>query len=167
MRVFVILLLPLHRIWKIGRVIECAGLEIRYTPFGYRGFESLIFRKHFNKPKGMFHLAKQIRIAVRLTFYSDFCFLFASTPLLINTRKPNNSRIKQINNLQTQKSHKSINSHAHQPTYFISSSAHQHTNSYQLTNSPNHQLTNSYQPSNSQTHPTINSIIHLLINSKT
>ena len=103
MRVFVILLLPLHRIWKIGRVIECAGLEIRYTPFGYRGFESLIFRKHFNKPKGMFHLAKQIRIAVRLTFYSDFCFLFASTPLLINTRKPNNSRIKQINNLQTQK----------------------------------------------------------------
>ena len=82
MRVFVILLLPLHRIWKIGRVIECAGLEIRYTPFGYRGFESLIFRKHFNKPKGMFHLAKQIKIAVRLTFYSDFCFLFASTPLL-------------------------------------------------------------------------------------
>ena len=58
MRVIVILLLPLHRIWKIGRVIECAGLEIRYTPFGYRGFESLIFRKHFNKPKGMFHLAK-------------------------------------------------------------------------------------------------------------
>ena len=45
MRVFVILLLPLHRIWKIGRVIECAGLEIRYTPFGYRGFESLTFRK--------------------------------------------------------------------------------------------------------------------------
>ena len=44
MRVIVILLLPLHRIWKIGRVIECAGLEIRYTPFGYRGFESLIFR---------------------------------------------------------------------------------------------------------------------------
>ena len=103
MRVFVILLLPLHRIWKIGRVIECAGLEIRYTPFGYRGFESLIFRKHFNKPKGMFHLAKQIRIAVRLTFYSDFCFLFASTPLLINTRKPNNSRIHQLINLQTQK----------------------------------------------------------------
>ena len=30
---------------KIGRVIECAGLEIRYTPFGYRGFESLIFRQ--------------------------------------------------------------------------------------------------------------------------
>ena len=45
MRVIVILLLPLHRIWKIGRVIECAGLEIRYTLFGYRGFESLIFRQ--------------------------------------------------------------------------------------------------------------------------
>ena len=29
---------------KVGRVIECAGLEIRYTPFGYRGFESLTFR---------------------------------------------------------------------------------------------------------------------------
>jgi len=51
----------------------------------------------------MFHLAKQIRIAVRLTFYSDFCFLFASTPLPINTRKPNNSRIQQLNILQTQK----------------------------------------------------------------
>ena len=48
MRVIAILLLPLHRIWKIGRVIECAGLEIRYTPFGYRGFESLIFRKCLN-----------------------------------------------------------------------------------------------------------------------
>ena len=33
------------RFRKIGRVIECAGLEIRYTPFGYRGFESLIFRR--------------------------------------------------------------------------------------------------------------------------
>lgn len=31
-------------IGKIGRVTECAGLEIRYTLFGYRGFESLIFR---------------------------------------------------------------------------------------------------------------------------
>ena len=29
---------------KVGRVTECAGLEIRYTPFGYRGFESLTFR---------------------------------------------------------------------------------------------------------------------------
>ena len=33
-----------ERLRKIGRVIECAGLEIQYTPFGYRGFESLIFR---------------------------------------------------------------------------------------------------------------------------
>ena len=30
---------------KVGRVTECAGLEIRYTLFGYRGFESLTFRK--------------------------------------------------------------------------------------------------------------------------
>ena len=29
---------------KVGRVNDRAGLEIRYTPFGYRGFESLTFR---------------------------------------------------------------------------------------------------------------------------
>ena len=29
---------------KVGRVIDRAGLEIRYTLFGYRGFESLTFR---------------------------------------------------------------------------------------------------------------------------
>ena len=33
---------PLFR--KVGRVNDRAGLEIRYTPFGYRGFESLTFR---------------------------------------------------------------------------------------------------------------------------
>ena len=37
---------------KIGRVIECAGLEIRYTHCGYRGFESLIFRFSFSKNEG-------------------------------------------------------------------------------------------------------------------
>ena len=26
-------------------MIDRAGLEIRYTPFGYRGFESLTFRQ--------------------------------------------------------------------------------------------------------------------------
>ena len=31
---------------KVGRVIECAGLEIRYTHCGYRGFESLTFRQN-------------------------------------------------------------------------------------------------------------------------
>ena len=30
---------------KVGRVNDRAGLEIRYTLFGYRGFESLTFRK--------------------------------------------------------------------------------------------------------------------------
>ena len=30
--------------WRVGRVIDRAGLEIRYTPFGYRGFESLTLR---------------------------------------------------------------------------------------------------------------------------
>lgn len=39
----IIIFVPRKR--KIGRVIECAGLEIRYTAFWYRGFESLIFRK--------------------------------------------------------------------------------------------------------------------------
>ena len=29
---------------RVGRVIDRAGLEIRYTPFGYRGFESLTLR---------------------------------------------------------------------------------------------------------------------------
>ena len=33
------------RFWRVGRVIDRAGLEIRYTPFGYRGFESLTLRK--------------------------------------------------------------------------------------------------------------------------
>ena len=31
-------------VWKVGRVNECAGLEIRYTLYAYRGFESLTFR---------------------------------------------------------------------------------------------------------------------------
>ena len=35
---------------RVGRVIDRAGLEIRYTLFGYRGFESLTLRK--NKQKG-------------------------------------------------------------------------------------------------------------------
>ena len=35
--------------WRVGRVIDRAGLEIRYTPFGYRGFESLTLRKEKNK----------------------------------------------------------------------------------------------------------------------
>ena len=48
-------------VWKVGRVTECAGLEIRYTLFGYRGFESLTFRKNLQKeaPKGfLFHFYK-------------------------------------------------------------------------------------------------------------
>ena len=34
---------------KVGRVIDRAGLEIRYTLFGYRGFESLTFRHNRKK----------------------------------------------------------------------------------------------------------------------
>ena len=155
MRVIVILLLPLHRIWKIGRVIECAGLEIRYTPFGYRGFESLIFRKHFNKPKGMFHLAKQIRIAVRLTFYSDFCFLFASTPLtykLTKTQQLPNTATHQLTN---SKSHKPINSHPHQHLdthQLISSSTYQLISTHKLTRSPTYKLISTLKLTNSPNH---------------
>ena len=55
---------------KIGRVTECAGLEIRYTPFAYRGFESLIFR-----------LIKHNKNAVRLslTAFSYFIFIILFT----------------------------------------------------------------------------------------
>ena len=35
---------------RVGRVIDRAGLEIRYTLFGYRGFESLTLRQ--DKQKG-------------------------------------------------------------------------------------------------------------------
>ena len=31
--------------WRVGRVIDRAGLEIRYTGLPYRGFESLTLRK--------------------------------------------------------------------------------------------------------------------------
>ena len=40
-------------IWKVGRVIDRAGLEIRYTPFGYRGFESLTFRQEKRKRESL------------------------------------------------------------------------------------------------------------------
>ena len=38
---------------KVGRVIDRAGLEIRYTLFGYRGFESLTFRQDNKKGNPM------------------------------------------------------------------------------------------------------------------
>lgn len=72
-----ILLLPLHRIWKIGRVIDRAGLEIRYTPFGYRGFESLIFRKIINKPIG--HYLEDLDNKKSLQSYTLQRFLFLPT----------------------------------------------------------------------------------------
>jgi toxin HigB-1 len=37
--------------WKGGRVVECAGLEIRCTGLQYRGFESLPFRHPCGRPK--------------------------------------------------------------------------------------------------------------------
>ena len=47
-------LLPLQPISrKVGRVIDRAGLEIRYTPFGYRGFESLTFRQEHKRGLNM------------------------------------------------------------------------------------------------------------------
>ena len=56
---------------KVGRVIDRAGLEIRYTLFGYRGFESLTFRnkKRETKKKGFsFLYRKNGYVKVRLGF---------------------------------------------------------------------------------------------------
>ena len=55
--------------WKVGRVIDRAGLEIRYTPFGYRGFESLTFR-----------LKKE---TVMVSFFSFFSPLMTSEDLTL------------------------------------------------------------------------------------
>ena len=42
---FQLKVVPLQPFRKVGRVNDRAGLEIRYTLFGYRGFESLTFRQ--------------------------------------------------------------------------------------------------------------------------
>jgi hypothetical protein len=44
-------------------VVECAGLEIRYTVIPYRGFESLLLRQ-YKKPRaaGFFHLDTSIQV---------------------------------------------------------------------------------------------------------
>ena len=49
---------------KVGRVNDRAGLEIRYTPFGYRGFESLTFRP-FISPD----------LLCRPGFFKTYCFM--------------------------------------------------------------------------------------------
>ena len=52
---------------KVGRVIECAGLEIRYTHCGYRGFESLTFRQKGNRESGsLFSLRKYVGASCRV-----------------------------------------------------------------------------------------------------
>jgi hypothetical protein len=43
---------PGAHIRKGGRVVECAGLEIRCTVSPYRGFESLPFRHRINDLEG-------------------------------------------------------------------------------------------------------------------
>ena len=50
---------------KVGRVIECAGLEIRYTHCGYRGFESLTFRERKENLGGSLFF-----VAIYATFFS-------------------------------------------------------------------------------------------------
>ncbi len=69
---------------KIGRVIECAGLEIRYTHCGYRGFESLIFRFSFSKNEGQVFVSHFFCFVEKvvcfrpqkkhLCYLSDICF---------------------------------------------------------------------------------------------
>lgn len=56
--------------WKGGRVVECAGLEIRYTVIPYRGFKSHPFR---HKSTGYINLLRArllIRISVILILMS-------------------------------------------------------------------------------------------------
>ena len=63
---------------KIGRVTECAGLEIRYTLSGYRGFESLIFRQRSSTSKSWDFFCVQMRASnPRYKVHiSSFCYLY-------------------------------------------------------------------------------------------
>ena len=57
---------------RVGRVIDRAGLEIRYTPFGYRGFESLTLRNKKRNHIGSFfcsHLSPLTSYLSHLTSY--------------------------------------------------------------------------------------------------
>ena len=58
--------------WKVGRVIDRAGLEIRYTPFGYRGFESLTFRQRSSTSHivGLFFVVYSIKSKKDLEIHS-------------------------------------------------------------------------------------------------
>ena len=51
--------------WKDGRVVECAGLEIRYTVIPYRGFKSHSFRHKYTQAENprlrYFFLGRPVR----------------------------------------------------------------------------------------------------------
>ena len=71
--------------WKVGRVIDRAGLEIRYTPFGYRGFESLTFRQRSSTSHivGLF-FCKVIVILLSLWYrgtFNDFKEVILAVPI--------------------------------------------------------------------------------------
>ena len=53
---------------KVGRVIDRAGLEIRYTLFGYRGFESLTLRQ--KTQRGLFQALFR---CIKSYFYYKLC----------------------------------------------------------------------------------------------
>ena len=57
-------------------MIDRAGLEIRYTPFGYRGFESLTFRQNE---------MKEGRKLPSFCVYTHLCVLILYTLLLFYT----------------------------------------------------------------------------------
>lgn len=110
---------------------------------------------------------RQTIIAVRLTFYSDFCFLFASTPLtykLTKTQQLPNTATHQLTN---SKSHKPINSHPHQHLdthQLISSSTYQLISTHKITQSPTYKLISTLKLTNSPNHQLKNSPTHQLKN---
>ena len=65
---------------------ECAGLEIRYTLSGYRGFESLTLRKKKRVPKafrswGFFYLYKYLLILFLGVFSNSFSWISIAASL--------------------------------------------------------------------------------------
>lgn len=71
----IILCFPFAPLWKGGREVECAGLEIRYTGFPYRGFESHPFRQNPSKnaPFGAFFICTTL-FAPTISLWLDAAF---------------------------------------------------------------------------------------------
>ena len=64
-------------------MIDRAGLEIRYTPFGYRGFESLTLRNKKRNQCGSFFLVVNVNVKVRVRVNVPVPVNVTSPPLCI------------------------------------------------------------------------------------